>query len=329
METHLKVIRQLADGELHSGSELAERLGISRAAVWKAVRKAGEVLGLMVRSVRARGYCLSAPLELLDRERILGEISHETQQRIERLEIFDNIDSTNSHLMRKAREGAPSGCLCLAECQSAGRGRRGRTWVSPFGTNVYLSLLWRYPFGPGELGGLSLAAGAAVASVLESEGVAEIALKWPNDILWRRRKLAGLLLEVSGEAQGPSLVVIGLGLNTRLADPQAAGIDQPWADLDAVPGLVETSRNRLAARFAESLIGAMVRYAEEGLDAFLQEWERYDLYRGEPVEIRLGDRTVMGVHAGVDGQGALLLDRDGEIEVFHAGEVSLRPAQRG
>ena len=127
METHLSVIRQLADGELHSGSELAERLGISRAAVWKAVRKAGEVLGLMVRSVRARGYCLSAPLELLDRERILGEISHETQQRIERLEIFDNIDSTNSHLMRKAREGAPSGCLCLAECQSAGRGRRGRT----------------------------------------------------------------------------------------------------------------------------------------------------------------------------------------------------------
>jgi BirA family biotin operon repressor/biotin-[acetyl-CoA-carboxylase] ligase len=327
METHLKVIRQLADGELHSGAALAERLGISRAAVWKAVHKAGEVLDLQVRSVRGRGYCLSAPLELLDPELILSAISHERRRQIARLDLYDDIDSTNSHLLREAQAGASAGTLCLAERQTAGRGRHGRTWVSPFGTNIYLSLLWRYPFGPGDLGGLSLAAGAAVAGVLRAEGVRDIGLKWPNDVLWRRRKLAGLLLEVAGEAQGPSLVVVGLGLNTRLPGDQGAKIDQPWADLDSVPGLVGNSRNRLAALLAESLIGVLDRFGRDGLAPFLPWWERFDLYRGEPVEIRMGDRTTAGIHAGVTSQGALKLDREGVVETYQAGEISLRPAQ--
>jgi BirA family transcriptional regulator, biotin operon repressor / biotin---[acetyl-CoA-carboxylase] ligase len=325
METHHEVIRQLADGELHSGGALAERLGISRAAVWKAVHKAGEVLGLDVRSVRGRGYCLAEPLELLDPKRILAEMAPETRNRIERLEVYDDIDSTNSHLMREAAKGAPSGSLCLAERQTSGRGRHGRTWVSPFGTNVYLSLLWRYPFGPGELGGLSLAAGSAVAAVLEAEGVAEVALKWPNDILWQRRKLAGLLLEVVGEAQGPSLVVVGLGLNTRLRAARAIGIEQPWVDLESVPGLAGSGRNRLAARLAAGLIGTMLRYGEDGFGPFLPEWERFDLYRGELVELRMGTRAMVGVHAGIDSRGALRLDAGGIVETYQAGEVSLRP----
>jgi BirA family biotin operon repressor/biotin-[acetyl-CoA-carboxylase] ligase len=265
-------------------------------------------------------------MELLDPERILSDIPREARGQIARLEIFDDIDSTNSHLMREARTGAPSGTLCLAEHQSMGRGRHGRRWISPFGANVYLSLLWRYPFGPGGLGGLSLAAGAAVAGGLEEEGVPEIALKWPNDILWHRRKLAGLLLEVAGEVQGPSLVVVGLGLNTRLAGAGTSDIDQPWVDLESIPGLAGYSRNRLAAVLAGRLIGAMIRYGTDGLAPFLPEWERYDLFRGERVEIRLGDRTVEGIHAGVDDQGALRLERDGTVETFKAGEVSLRPA---
>jgi len=327
METHLRIIRRLADGEFHSGADLAQALGISRAAVWKAVHKAGEVLGLEVRSVRGRGYCLATPLELLDAERILAEIPHQVRHRIERLEVHDDIDSTNSHLMREAQQGAPSGTLCLAERQRAGRGRRGRTWVSPFGTNIYLSLLWRYPFGPAMLGGLSLAAGTAVAGVLEAEGVPAIGLKWPNDVLWHRRKLAGLLLEVAGEVQGPSLVVLGLGLNTRLPATQAAAIDQPWVDLDAVAGLDTIGRNRLAARLAERLTDVMARYDTDGLDPFLSEWERFDLYRGEPVEIRLADQRFSGLHAGVTPQGALLPDMDDDIKTFQAGEVSLRPAR--
>ncbi|MCB2261946.1 MAG: bifunctional biotin--[acetyl-CoA-carboxylase] ligase/biotin operon repressor BirA [Candidatus Thiosymbion ectosymbiont of Robbea hypermnestra] len=328
METHLKVIRRLADGALHSGEDLARALGISRAAVWKAVHKAGEALGLEVRSVRGRGYRLAAPLELLDAERILAEIPPHGRRRIERLELHGDIDSTNSHLMRAAQQGAPSGTLCLAEYQRAGRGRRGRTWVSPFGANIYLSLLWHYPFGPTAISGLSLAAGAAVAGVLEAEGVPEIGLKWPNDILWRHRKLAGLLLEVAGEAQGPSLVVVGLGLNTRLQAAQAAGIDQPWVDLDSISESGTIGRNRLAARLAERLTDTLERYGTDGLDPFLPEWARFDRYRGEPVEIRLADQSFTGLHAGVTPEGALCLDRNGKIETFQAGEVSLRPAAK-
>ncbi|MCG6862334.1 MAG: bifunctional biotin--[acetyl-CoA-carboxylase] ligase/biotin operon repressor BirA [Chromatiaceae bacterium] len=327
METHLRVIRRLADGELHSGEALAQALGLSRAAVWKAVHKAGAALGLEVRSVRGRGYCLATPIELLDPARILAAIPRQPRNRIKRLDIYDDIDSTNSHLMREAQKGAPSGTLCFAERQRAGRGRRGRTWVSPFGTNLYLSLLWRYPLGPSALGGLSLAAGTAVAGVLETEGVPDIALKWPNDVLWRRRKLAGLLLEVAGEAQGPSLVVVGLGLNTHLDADQAAEIDQPWVDLEAVSGLGPISRNRLAARLAERLTEVMEKYGTDGLGPFLPEWERFDRYRGEQVEIRMGDRSYPGIHAGVTAEGALCLDIEGRIETFQAGEVSLRPAR--
>jgi len=327
METHLRIVRRLADGELHSGEDLARALGISRAAVWKAARKAGEVLGLEVQSVRGRGYRLAAPLELLDTERILAAIPHQARHRIERLEVYDDIDSTNSRLMREAQQGLPSGTLCFAERQRAGRGRHGRTWVSPFGTNIYLSLLWRYPFGPSVLGGLSLAAGTAIAGVLEAEGVPDIGLKWPNDVLWQRRKLAGLLLEVAGETQGPSLVVVGLGLNTRLPAAQAAAIEQPWVDLDSVSGLSAVSRNRLAAWLAERLTDVLVRYGTDGLAPFLAEWERFDLYHGEPVEIRLADQSFSGLHAGVTPQGALRLDMDGHLETFQAGEVSLRPAR--
>jgi BirA family biotin operon repressor/biotin-[acetyl-CoA-carboxylase] ligase len=200
--------------------------------------------------------------------------------------------------------------------------------VSPFGANLYLSLLWRFPVGPGELGGLSLAAGAALAQVLEAAGIFGIGLKWPNDLLWRRRKLGGLLLEVAAEVQGPSLVVAGLGLNTRLRGDEILGIDQPWVDLDEILGPQGYSRNEVAARLAEALTSTLERYGREGLAPFLPLWERYDIYRGETVEIRMGDRVIAGIQAGITEQGALRLEVAGEIQIFNAGEVSLRPAER-
>jgi len=327
METHYRVIRLLADGEIHSGEALAERLGVSRAAVWKAVHKAGAVLGLEIRRIRGRGYCLDAPLELLDRDRILSAIGADAGRHIADLRLCDDIDSTNSYLMREAEAGAPGGTLCLTERQSAGRGRHGRTWVSPYGANLYLSLLWRYPMGPAGLGGLSLAAGAAVAGVLADEGVPDVALKWPNDVLWQGRKLAGLLLEVAGESQGPSLVVVGLGLNTRLGAAQAAAIEQPWVDLAAIPGGAGKGRNLLAGRIAERLVDTLATYGADGFAPFLPAWERFDRYRGAPVEVRLGDRSWVGTHAGITRQGALRLDVKGEVVTFAAGEVSLRPVQ--
>jgi BirA family biotin operon repressor/biotin-[acetyl-CoA-carboxylase] ligase len=328
MDRNLEIVRLLADGELHSGEAIASRLGISRAAVWKAVRKTVELLDLDLESVRGHGYRLCAPLELLDAAEIRVGLPAPAQTEIRSIDVLPEVDSTNSWLMRRAHGGAPGGSVCLAERQTAGRGRRGRAWLSPFGANVYLSLLWRYPLAPAQLGGLSLAVGVAVARALTAAGASGIGLKWPNDLHWRRRKLAGLLLEVGGEAQGPSHVVVGVGLNLRLDPARAAAIDQPWTDLTAVLGAGGYRRNAVVVSLITELCAALERYGAEGLAAFLADWQRLDAYLGEPVELAAGERRIAGVHAGIDATGALLLEVDGKLEAFHAGEVSLRPQLR-
>jgi BirA family biotin operon repressor/biotin-[acetyl-CoA-carboxylase] ligase len=322
-----ELLRLLADGGLHSGAEVAARLGVSRAAVWKALRRAADELGLDIRSVRGKGYRLRRPLELLDAGRIEADLAPMTRARLAGIEVLESIDSTNSRLMQAAAAGAPSGRICLAERQLAGRGRSGRTWVSPFGANVYLSLLWRYPLAPAELGGLSLACGVAAAGVLADAGCADIGLKWPNDLHWRRRKLGGLLLEVAGESQGPSHVVVGIGINLCLSEAHAAGIDQPWTDLAAVLGDGVPGRNTLAAMLIDAFARALDRYGESGLGAFLPRWRALDAYHGETVELVMGGRRIAGTYVGVADDGALLLETDAGRRAFHAGEVSLRPSR--
>jgi BirA family biotin operon repressor/biotin-[acetyl-CoA-carboxylase] ligase len=318
----------LADGDYHSGEAIARDLGISRAAVWKALHRLSLELGLPIESRRGCGYRLAAPLELLDARAILGVLGELGQGGIACLEIHDRIDSTNARLMAEGAAGAPGGAVCLAERQTAGRGRRGRPWVSPFGVNLYLSILWRYPLAPAALGGVSLAAGVAVAQVLRRCGVRELGLKWPNDLLWRRRKLGGLLLEVSGEAQGPSFLVAGLGLNLRMGEDQGSAIDQPWADLNQALDGALPGRNRLAALLIDALAKALAGYGKTGLTPFLPDWDRFDLLRGEPVWLQLGDRTVAGEHAGIGPDGSLRLRTPDGVRHFQAGEVSLHPPSR-
>lgn len=328
MEHAHALIRLMADGEFHSGEALAARLGMTRSAVWKALRRACDDLGLGLESVRGRGYRLEAPLELLERERLLCELSPAGRAAIARLEIHQSIDSTNRHLMREASRGAPSATVCLAERQTAGRGRLGRAWVSPYGTNLYLSVLWRDLGPPAALGGLSLVAGAVTAEVLHAAGVEGIALKWPNDLLWSRRKLGGVLLEVSGEAQGPCALVIGIGINLRMTRDASADIDQPWVNLAEILGHHDLGRHRLAARIIDALLDALARFGRDGLEPFLPLWGRFDAFRGEPVRLRVGEREIRGRALGIAPDGALRLETaDGE-QCFHAGEVSLRSEER-
>jgi len=320
-----ELIRLLADGEFHSGEAIAERLGMTRAAVWKALRRSCQQLGLRLESVRGRGYRLEAPLELLDAERILTRLSVPGRRAMARLDVHQQIDSTNRHLMREAAKGVPSGIVCLAERQTAGRGRLGRHWISPFGASLYLSVLWHYCATPASLGGFSLVAGAVVADVLRRMGVEGLALKWPNDLLWQRRKLGGMLLEVAGEAQGPCHLVVGVGINLSMSHDQGRTIDQPWVDLSEALGGQDFSRNAVAAEVVDALIDALDRFGREGLAPFLRLWNEFDAFRGEPVRLLLGDRVIRGVVIGIDPDGALRLDTaDGERS-FHAGEVSLRP----
>ena len=324
MVTRYQLLRHMADGRFYSGEELAQTLRVTRAAVWKHLKHLREQQALEIHAVPGRGYRLASQLELLDPERILSFLSNGTASRVASLEVHDSIDSTNSWLMQQAAAGAPAGTVCIAEQQTAGRGRRGRQWVSPYGSNIYLSLLWRFTQAPMQLSGLSLAAGIATFQALRQLGVEGLGLKWPNDLLWDNRKLAGLLLEVAGEASGPSLVVIGVGVNTHLPADQAAPIDQPWVDLHKVPTGAGISRNRLAGVLIQQLLEMLQRFGEHGLVPLIPEWNRHDVYLGRPVVLRSGNTEITGVHQGITPDGALLLEQGTEVRAYHAGEVSLR-----
>jgi len=322
MNTLIPVLRVLADGRFHSGEELGAHLGVGRAAVWKRIGKTKDY-GIEVHAVSGKGYRLPEPLELLDSEAIGVELAAVGALRLRNLEIHDCIDSTNSHLLRRAREGAPGGVVCLAEMQTNGRGRRDRTWVSTFGSNIYLSLLWRYAAGPASLSGLSLAVGVAVARALEDLGVSGMMLKWPNDVLWGGRKLGGILIEVAGEGPGPCFVVVGIGVNVHVPATAGADIDQPWIDLREICGDRSVSRNRLAARMIGRILEVLDGFETTGLEPYRISWSRLDAYAGRPVTIHMPDGEISGIAKGVDRDGALLLAHAGEIRRYTAGEVTL------
>ncbi len=319
----LPLIRRLADGAFHSGEALGAELGVSRAAIWKRLSKLTE-LGLELQAVRGRGYRLASPLELLDGDAIISALSAPARGLLAGLDVHQRLDSTNNYLNLLAAEGAPAGTVCLSEYQSGGRGRRGRRWVSPFGGNLYLSLLWRFDAGPAAIGSLSLVVACVLVQALERRGIKGLALKWPNDLLLDGRKLGGILLEVSGEVDGPSQVVIGVGINYGMPTAAAEGIEQPWADLHRhEPGL---GRNALAALLVEGLLSAMPRFESEGFEPFRRYWEGLDHYRGREVSLHSGSMRIDGVARGIDENGLLLLQQGSEIKRYAAGEVSLREA---
>ncbi len=318
-----RLVELLADGHFRSGEWLGRQLGVSRAAVWKQVRALVD-LGLDVHAVRGRGYRLAYPFQPLRVERIRSALSPELAARLPSIEVFQEIDSTSNYLKRTEPEAVSGqGRVCVAEWQSAGRGRRGRRWVSPYGSSLYLSLAWQLGGAALQSGGLSLVVAIAVLRALRGCGVEQLGLKWPNDIYYQGRKLAGILLDVSGESGGPFRVVIGVGVNLQLPESAARDIDQPWADLSQSGVTVE--RNTLAGLILEILVQALDSFARDGLAVFAAEWERFDLIAGRPVELQRDDETrIAGVARGIDSQGALLIEQDGATRRFHAGEVSVR-----
>lgn len=325
-DSQKQILALLADGEFHSGAELAGALGVSRSAVWKHLH-ALEALDLRPAAVSGKGYRLSRPLELLDSARILGEIGASKRALISKLEIHDQIDSTNSYLSRQALQHAPSGFVCLAERQSAGKGRRGRQWLSPYGGNVLLSILWRFQQGPSALSALSLAIGVAAIRALRQLGIDKAGLKWPNDIYSEGKKLGGILIEVAGENDGPCYAVTGIGLNLFLPEEDAQAIDQPWTDLSRIAGGPAISRNRLAGVLLEQLLTVLADYEHTGLSAYLEEWRGYDCLRGESASIFIGNQQFDGTLEGIDAQGLLLLrDEEQRLRAFASGEVSFRRA---
>jgi BirA family biotin operon repressor/biotin-[acetyl-CoA-carboxylase] ligase len=323
MMLRYRLVELLADGHFRSGEWLGRELGVSRAAVWKHVRALSD-LGLDIHAVRGQGYRLAAQFQPLCLERVRAALPATVAARLASIELFQEIDSTSDYLKRAPSLGASGqGRACMAEWQSAGRGRRGRRWVSPYGSSLYLSLGWQLGSAALQSGGLSLVVAIAVLRALRSCGVEGVGLKWPNDIFYQGRKLAGILLDVSGESAGPFQVVIGIGVNCRLPASAARDIDQPWADLSQSG--VSVDRNRLAGMILEALIQALDTFTRDGLAAFAAEWERFDLIAGRSVELQHDhEHRIAGIARGIDSHGALLIDQDGDTRSFHAGEVSVR-----
>jgi len=344
------LLRLLADGQFHSGTMLGQKTGRTRTAIWKSIQNLQDS-GIAIYSVRGKGYRLAHMIELLDRESILDALAviqrvhvsksigksgcdqstnnksspESSVPKLKKLEVFHDIKSTNAYLLNEAKNTDVTAHACLAEQQQAGRGRRGRQWVSPFGGNLYMSLLWQFNVGASQLGGLSLAIAVAIMRALNLSGLTSASLKWPNDILVKGKKLAGILLEVSGETSGPCSVVIGIGLNVRSPQGQMASIEQPWTDLETALNH-HVGRNDLAAQLLHQLMLAAQEFELKGLTPFLDEWSHHDAFANREVTLALPQGNIRGTAMGVDETGALLLMSDGEIQTFHSGEVSLRAA---
>jgi BirA family biotin operon repressor/biotin-[acetyl-CoA-carboxylase] ligase len=320
----------LADGELHAGPSLAERLGTTRAAVWKRVAELRR-LGVDVVSEARRGYRLRQACELLDARRILAAAAGTGAALPGELEVLFSIDSTNEYLYtaQAIRAGHPR--IVFAEIQLAGRGRRGRTWLAPFGSGLTFSIGWTYPELPADLSALSLAMGVQVADTLREAGAAETMLKWPNDIVWRHRKLGGLLIQLKLEAGGAASVVVGLGLNLALPPDArrslAASGAAPTADLGEALGGRAVGRNALAGRLAAALCAGLERFGREGFVPFAGRWSELDSLAGAQVRVSHVSGSVEGRALGADRDGALRVEVDGRVERFLAGDVSLRSAE--
>ena len=323
MNTLNSVLRILSDGRFHSGSALGETLSVSRAAVWKAIQKLKHEWRVKINAVPGRGYQLAVPLTLLDKDSILSAMGPQFQSQLQEIQILWSVDSTNRYTLNQASSGIVSGLAVVAEHQSAGRGRRGRHWVSPFGRNLYLSLLWEFELDAAQLSGLSLAIAVAITRALTKVKINNVMLKWPNDVLWQERKLCGVLLEMKGEASGPWQVVIGIGMNVNMGSIKTEEIGQPWVDLQSILGR-DLDRNQLAGLILSELVDAMDQFQRSGLSPFLADWRARDVCRDQLVELHFPDRVEHGIARGIDSSGALLLESEGVVKPYHAGEVSLR-----
>jgi BirA family biotin operon repressor/biotin-[acetyl-CoA-carboxylase] ligase len=314
------LITLLSDGQVHSGESLARQLGVSRTAIWKQIRRAMSE-GFEVATIRGRGYQLLSPVDLLEPALILNQLSTGLASRIA-LRVLDEVDSTNAEVVRQLSEGCEGLPVTIADCQTAGRGRRGRNWRSPRGENLYLSMGLTFHGGFSVLDGLSLVLGVAVAAALESLGSPDIGLKWPNDIFLPSGKLGGILVELQGELQeGVVQVIAGIGINVHMSE--AKDVDQPWSSLAKACPDTEWSRSQLAGAIINAVYEAADVFSREGFGHFRAPWQARDIHYNETIQAKSGE--LQGIGSGIDERGNYLVrTANGDTVPVRAGEISLR-----
>jgi BirA family transcriptional regulator, biotin operon repressor / biotin---[acetyl-CoA-carboxylase] ligase len=313
------ILQVLADGHFHSGEDLAQQFSVTRATIWNAIGHA-ETLGIEVFSVRGRGYKLPQPIEFLDENEVLKAIGE--QRAWFKLEVLNEVASTNTYLMQN-KNAAHATCVA-AHVQTSGKGRRGRSWVSQLGASLTFSLLWRFQCGAAALSGLSLAVGVALIRTLHGFGVSQAQLKWPNDVLVDGKKLAGILIELQGDLEGPSAAVIGVGVNLNLPKNVLDNIDQPAIDLANASG-VSVNQDALLGILLKHLADVLSDFEQYGFIGLRDEWLSHHAYENRPVRMLLPNGTdVQGVVKGVADDGILLVETALGLQRFSSGEISLR-----
>lgn len=314
------ILRLLADGKFHSGEDIARHFNVSRTSVWNALQHA-EQLGVEIFSVQGRGYKLPQPVALLDEQSILSTLGD--QAALVQIEVHDHLASTNSYLMQNIHVARHATCV-VANLQTGGRGRRGRSWHAGLGASLTFSLLWRFQCGASALSGLSLAVGVALMRSLHEFGISDSQLKWPNDVLINREKLAGILIELQGDMEGPSTAVIGMGINLNLPDNLKQQIEQPVTDLASVfNGTINP--NHLLGILLKHLSNVLFAFEQGGFAALRDEWTQHHAYHEQDVRMLMPDgREIHGVVQGITEDGSLLVTTAEGVQRFISGEISLR-----
>ncbi len=315
MNRLIDVLNRLSPTFSVSGTQIAKELGITRAAVWRRIKHLQD-LGVEISSDHGKGYKLQSNFEKLDAAAI-KKISPNSIS----LDIVWNTTSTNSDLFSivdKVRLPA----VLLAEYQTKGRGRRNDPWLSPLGSGLCLSMGWKFSNLPPTITSLGLVVGLTIIDTLEKIGCSSIKIKWPNDVFFDQRKIAGSLIDLKTELSGSSYVVIGIGINTKMNQDAKKKINQPVADLYDVLG-TNVSRNNLAGNLIKFLNLALTNFEKDGFTSFRDKFIEKDLLYGKKITIAVRDNILTGYAAGVDWDGALLLDVDGKVSRFYSGHVSL------
>jgi BirA family transcriptional regulator, biotin operon repressor / biotin---[acetyl-CoA-carboxylase] ligase len=306
-----------------TGVEIAKHLGISRSAVWKRI-EALRQQGMEISALPGKGYRLKTGIEFLHENHIKQALNDDARLCLGEMHLVDQIDSTNTWAQKTALADTVRADIFLAEQQLAGRGRRGRAWVSPYASNIYLSIHQRFDLSLSALSGLSLVVGMMIVKTLREFGFPDVGVKWPNDILAEQKKCGGILIEVQGDAQGPVIATIGIGLNVHMPKDAAKSIDQAWTDLQSLMPGKTVSRNVLLAALLNTLLPALKRFEHEGAAKVLSAWPQYDALFNKTVRVIDGGREHQGKILGVTEQGALrLLETDIEQQ-YHSGEISVR-----
>lgn len=319
MEKILKIIELLSDGKFHSGEEIGSGFGVSRSAIWKSIKQI-ENLGIEINTLPKRGYQIPGGLELLQKEKIYSYLSANCKAEISDFITLAKIDSTNDYLLNNPE--LSSGTVCLAEQQTNGRGRRGKKWESPFGMNIYLSILWKFS-DLTNLGGLSIAIGVGIINALRKYGVSDLGIKWPNDIYHKENKLAGILIDIIGDAIGPCQVVIGIGLNLEMTKQENVSLTNKWTDICSITK-EKPERNKITAYLIENIFNSLKIFQSEGLTGFLTEWEALDILKNKQILITGRKEEMNGYGAGIDHNGRLLVNtKENIIRSVSSGEVSV------